>query len=294
MANAILIPYNPYHRYVGGGGVGRVVPHIFHAEKAGGVFWTSAATLPIAYDTVNRGYFYATKKKRVTHACDVLRFVDFRERELTEEEWAFVPQFRYRDIEVVHEDEGYAILVKRIRRLKRLHSLSDFHKISDGLPVEAIRAPIIVLDPGYAVESFSTPSTVLVDSHLKSLFTNAGMREEDIENLFEYVLFDLGLVIERQLGIRKGRLDILVKKGDTSFVFELKRAAAIVADIKQLAQYVKRIERDEKKPVVGVLICAEYGPEITQTVKVWNSKGLKLHIASFKFSIDFGLEKFEV
>ncbi len=38
MSNAIIMPYNPYERYNSRGFMGRVVPHIFHAERNGAVF----------------------------------------------------------------------------------------------------------------------------------------------------------------------------------------------------------------------------------------------------------------
>ncbi len=223
-----------------------------------------------------------------------MKFIDFRIESLTADEWKYATPYRSRDIKAFHKESGFAVLITEIRKLKRKHELFDFRKVSDNEPVERAQAPVIVRDPKYVVTLTPLTSAAMIDDYLKCLFTDAKMKERDIEDLFEYSLYEKGLYIERQLDVGNRRVDVLVRKGEVLFVFELKRGAATIWDVNQLAEYVQDLKTTEKGRVRGVLLCAEYGQDVDQALVKWRNRGLELDAAVYTFSIDLEFERFGI
>ena len=81
MEKAIIVPVNPDLAYAGGSFIGRVLPHITHIRRIGGVLWNCGRSLPKDHKEIKIGYFYESRRHAITYQFEIMRFIDRASRD---------------------------------------------------------------------------------------------------------------------------------------------------------------------------------------------------------------------
>ena len=311
MEKAIIVPVNPNLAYAGGSFIGRVLPHITHIRRTGGVLWNCGRSLPYDHKEIKIGYFYETQKHALSFQFEIIRFVDWSNRNELErfinevsrnepelEEARFVPVFRFMDLMAILEEfetrkkaRYIGILIKAIYPLEKPVDPRDLIKVSDNKPVQTLAA--VQAHPIVYASSKAKPNKQKIDpkeflhSHIRKIIDEGGFDEKDIEDMLEYVLYDSDCeLVERQPNVKNGRIDLLYKKGHTFFVIELKRGLADITTLNQIHRYITEVDKKHHpKKLEGVIICET----ATKALKDAVAKVDGVTLREYRFSIDFGL-----
>lgn len=311
MRKAIIVPVNPHLAYAGGAFIGRVLPHITHIRRAGGVLWNCGRSLPHDHKEIKMGYFYETHKRALTYQFEIIRFIDWTNRNILErfieeasrdepelEEAKFVPIFRFMDLIAILEEietrkraRYIGILIKAIYPLEVSLDPRELIKLSDNKPLQtlaAVRAhPIVYATSKAKPNKQKMDPKEFLHSHIRKIIDEGGFDEKDIEDMLEYVLYDADCeLVERQPNLKKGRIDLLYKKGQTFFVLELKRGLADITTLCQIQRYTTEVDkRYHPKKLEGIIICETATKELKDAVAKVDGVTLR----EYKFSLDFGL-----
>lgn len=311
MEKAIIVPVNPDLAYAGGSFIGRVLPHITHIRRTGGVLWNCGRSLPSDNKEIKTGYFYETHKHAITYQFEIMRFIDWSNRgelyrfieesardEPELEEARFVPDFRFMDLIAILEEfetrkraRYIGILIKAIYPLEKPVDPRDLEKVSDNKPVQtlaAVRAhPIVYTSSRVKPKKQEVDSKEFLHSHIRKIIDDGGFDEKDIEDMLEYILYDTNCeLVERQTSLKNGRIDIVYKKGQTYFVIELKRKSADIAALSQIQTYINGVNKKyHPDKLEGIIICETASKGLKEAVTRADGISLK----EYKFSIDFGL-----
>lgn len=311
MRKAIIVPVNPHLAYAGGAFIGRVLPHITHIRRTGGVLWNCGRSLPYDHKEIKMGYFYETHKRALTYQFEIIRFIDWSNRNELErfikeasrdepqlEEAKFVPIFRFMDLIAILEEietrkraHCIGILIKAIYPLERPLDPRELIKVSDNKPLQtlaAVRAhPIVYATSRAKPNKQKMDPKEFLHSHIRKIIDEGEFDEKDIEDMLEYVLYDADCeLVERQPNVKKGRIDLLYKKGRTFFVIELKKGLADITTLSQIQKYITEVKKKHHpEKLEGVIICETATKELKDAVT--RIDGITLRY--YKFFIDFGL-----
>jgi len=314
MKKAIVVSANPHRSYYGGSFIGRVLPHISHIRKYGGVLWNCGRYLPIEHNQIKTGYFYETNKGAITYQFDIIRFIDWSnedefyyfmeqfEKDDIEErdlEAKYIPDFRFSDVIAIKMefDAGtrkgaFGILIKSIYPLQHPVDPRTLIKVSDNRPIQTPSAvqsyPIVYINPKIKGIKRELDPPSLIHTHIRKIIDDGKYNEKDIEDMLEYVLYDSELeLVERQPIVKQGRIDILYKKGKTYYVLELKRGSADMNTLHQIQNYIRGVKTKYKSDtIIGIIICETASINLKDAVKKISNVDLK----EFTFLINFGLD----
>ena len=312
MEKAIIIPVNPDLAYAGGSFIGRVIPHITHIRRTGGVLWNCGRSLPRDHDRIKIGYFYEKSRHAITYQFEIIRFIDWSNRDKLESfiaesarpdsdliEAQYVPNFRFKDLYAIacEFDEGkreaaIGVLIKSIYPLQKPVDPRDLVKVSDRKPIRtlaAVRAhPIVYTSPLVKPKIQEIEPKEFIHTHMMKIIDEGGFNEKDIEDMLEYILYDSNCeLVERQPMLKDGRIDIVYKKGPTYFVIELKRRSADISALGQIQNYMDRVNKKyNPEKLEGIVICETASKGLKEAV----SKANGVSVREFKLLIDFGLK----
>lgn len=310
MEKAIIVPVNPDIPFTGGAYNGRVLPHIAHIRKTGGVLWNCGGYIPKHHNEIKKGYFYETGKHAVTYQFEIIRFIDwsafeerkrFIEQSISDqpefEEAKFVPNFRCDDLIAIHDEfesgtrtTAFGILIKAINPLEKPIDPCDFKKVSDGRPIQsraAVRANPIVYAVSTKVRKETMSLKELIHEHIRKMIDEGELTERDLEDMLEYMLYDRDCeLVDRQLNLEKGRIDVAYRRGQTYYIIELKRKSADVNTLHQIKQYIKEVnEKHHPNKLEGMIICET----ATKALEAAVAQESRIKINEYKFCIDFGI-----
>lgn len=312
MGKAIIIPVNPDLAYAGGSFVGRVLPHITHIRRTGGVLWNCGRSLPSDHDRIKTGYFYEKNRHAITYQFEIIRFIDWSNRDELESfieesarpdaslsEAQYVPDFRFKDLfaiacefEAGERQAAIGILIKAIYPLQKTVDPRNLVKVSDKKTIQtlaAVRAhPIVYTSPLVKPKKREIEPKEFIHTHIMKIIDKGGFNEKDIEDMLEYILYDSNCeLVERQPILKDGRIDIVYKKGPTYFVIELKRRSAGISALRQIQNYMDRVKKEyNPKKLEGIVVCETASKRLKEAVSESNS----VSVREFKLLIDFGLE----
>lgn len=314
MKKAIVVSVNPHRSYFGGSFIGRVLPHISHIRKYGGVIWNCGRSLPIEHNQIKTGYFYEANKGAITYQFDIIRFIDWsnedefdffmeqfdkddiEERDL---EAKYISEFRFWDIIAIKKEfyagerkGAFGILIKFIYPLKHPVDPRTLIKVSDNCPIQTLSAvrgyPIVYVNPKIKGMKRELDPNSLIHTHIRKIIDDGKYDERDIEDMLEYILYDSELeLVERQPILKQGRIDILYKKGKTYYVLELKRGSADMNTLYQIQNYIQGVKTKYKSDTInGIIICETASINLKDTLK----KISNIDVKEFTFLINFGLD----
>jgi hypothetical protein len=142
---ALLIAVNPHT------GIGSVEDSISHLKIESGVFWDvippGRRDAPWSHPEIKSGYFYITEGKMVRYSLKIEFVKQWKNIDLNKAE-KYIHHKRRDYLKSEHETlTYYAILIRRIKRLKEEHSLNELMLVSTGNPTKLVRNYAIVYDP---------------------------------------------------------------------------------------------------------------------------------------------------
>jgi hypothetical protein len=277
MDKAILIPANPDLEFASGRDAGSIIAHAVTIEKKGADLWGlfvpgggEASEFP--HSDIRAAYLYDVRKKGVTHACDI-EYIKPRS-EVGYKEFVDTTglKFENRTQFLKLAKRFYAVKIKNIFALERVHRPEDFKKWKDGKPVGKVMNYCIVRDPHFVHHNRDMTRGLIMSDHLAALLLRGRVTEKDIEDLFYYKLTN-GATIEEQQGtfVDAGRLDLLVRDrfGDL-VVYELKKGVARPAVLKQIHEYMKACEKKyngSARKIRGVILARDAEPGLIDALK---------------------------
>lgn len=311
MEKAIIVPVNPNRAYAGGSFIGRVLPHITHIRRTGGVLWNCGRSLPKDHNKIKTGYFYETSRHAITYQFEIIRFIDwsnvdeidhFMEESARDEpeleEARFVPDFRFVDLIAILEEfetrkqaRYIGILIKAIYPLEKPVDPRDLVKVSDNKPIQtlaAVRAhPIVYTSSKVKPKKQEIDSKEFIHSHIRKIIDDGRFDEKDIEDMLEYILYESDCeLVDRQPSLENGRIDIVYKKGQTYYAIELKRKSADISTLSKMQTYMEGVnEKYRPDKLEGIIICETASKGLKEAV----TKARDISLKEYKFSIDFWL-----
>ena len=311
MEKAIIVPVNPNLAYAGGSFIGRVLPHITHIRRTGGVLWNCGRSLPKDHNKIKSGYFYEASRHAITYQFEIIRFIDwsnvdeldyfmeeFARDEPELEEARFVPDFRFMDLIAILEEfetrkqaRYIGILIKAIYPLEKPVDPRDLVKVSDNKPIQtlaAVRAhPIVYTSSKVRPKKQEIDSKGFIHSHIRKIIDDGRFDEKDIEDMLEYILYETDCeLVYRQSSLEKGRIDIVYKKGQTYYAIELKRKSADISTLSKMQTYMEGVNKKYRPDKLeGIIICETASKGLEEAV----TKARDISLKEYKFSIDFGL-----
>lgn len=270
----LIVIANPKLIYRHGAGIGSILSTKAFSDKHGAVFWDF--TTQIRKNKIKVLYFYDVSKKMITHRADIIKiFYD----DIPKKEKKYFPDYR----KPYFSKKGWsAIKIKNVQELIKHLSPKNFGvKIGPG----NFRYGI---DINPKTKKTKSDFEKLSDDHIFNCLINRRFREDDIENM----LFDLGLIKNKNIQKEKlphdkkfDRYDIFyINSKNQPVVIEIKKDIADKKTLHQLKEYMKSLQKKERKTVHGIILSKNATPELERLVK----KEKYIKIQKYKFSIDFG------
>jgi len=308
---AIVVPVNPNITYYGGTFIGRILPHIAHIKKTGGVIWNCGRAFP-HYKDIKKGYFYETDKKAITYEFDIIKIYDWSNKDVLEfflyqlnqekaseiEEVKYVPIFRKDDLDAIQYEfemgkrkNAIGIVIKEINILKEPISPQRLIKVSDNKPIKtnaAVRShPIVYYNSKFKTLKRDLDPKIMIHNYIKKIIEAQQYTERDIENILEYGLYNSDYeFVERQTSLKDGRIDILYKTKDSYNVIELKKGMADIFTLDQISIYIEDVKKEYNVDnVKGIIICET----ATEQLKSAINELPEISLNQFTFEINFSL-----
>ena len=153
MNKAILIPANPFRKFLGGQDEGSIEAHEKKIREQGAVFWRLiapgnwvAAEFPHA--EIRNGYLYDVSIKKVTHTCKISWIRPMSELSFEDSHKYFLENFQSQDYFCKVAEAFYVLKITDIRLLNQPLPPSEFRKYNNGEPVKLVRNYCIVRNQG--------------------------------------------------------------------------------------------------------------------------------------------------
>ena len=308
---AIVVPVNPNISYYGGMFIGRILPHIAHIKKTGGVLWNCGRAFPHYYKDIKKGYFYETDKKAVTYEFDIIKIYDWSNKDvlafflnqLNQEkasgiEEKYVPIFRKNDLDAIQYEfeigtrkNAIGIVIKEINALEEPISPQRLIKVSDNKPIKTNAAvqshPIVYYNSKFKILKRDLDPNKMIHNHIIKIIEAQQYTERDIENILEYSLYNSDYeFVERQPTLKEGRIDILYKTKDSYNVIELKKGVADISALDQINTYIENVKKEYNiSNVKGIIICETATEQLKDTI----NKFPEISLNQFTFTVNFSL-----
>lgn len=153
MNKTILIPANPFRKFLGGQDEGSIEAHDKKIREEGSVYWRLrapgnwvAAEFPHA--EIRNGYLYDGSIKKVTHTCDISWIRPMSGLSFEDSNKYFLENFQSQDHFREVAELFYVLKITDIRPLDQPIPLSEFRKYNNGEPVKLVRNYCIVQNLG--------------------------------------------------------------------------------------------------------------------------------------------------
>ena len=154
MNKAILIPANPFRKFLGGQDEGSIEAHETRIREEGSVFWRLVApgnwvAAEFPHSEVQKGYLYDTSRRMVTHSCDISWIRPMSELSYEESRQHFLEDFDNREHFEKVSELFYILNITAIHPLTQALPLMKFNKYQNGEPVKLVRNYCIIQDLAY-------------------------------------------------------------------------------------------------------------------------------------------------